>query len=168
MAKKKKKEEYPPYFYGPGFFAPTLISIPFLDDSPVGYSFTAPSPSPRTRGTALEEGRSFGTNVPRDTGFGEAWLYYAFAGLVDPKLPAEALGWSALLGISRPGGFAVAVVVGVMVTGTILTIIDPAHKYEGGFDETRIYQAGEGGVAGSHPNLNKEIIMGGGSWGTVV
>jgi len=41
-----------------------------------------------------------------------------------------------------------------------LTIIDPAHKWEGGLDELAL------GVI--HPTTSKDIIMGLGSWGTVV
>jgi len=73
-------------------------------------------------------------------GFQKAWPYYASLGLLDPKLPLEAAGWSLTLGISYRYGIAVASIVGVLGTGTALTLIDPMHKYEGGYDETADYQ----------------------------
>ena len=168
MAKKKKKLEEEAWMWMSQPSVPGMVTNPFFE-----YSFTAPPPSSSKRGTAAEEGRSWGTDVP----YGEpsayrggfsAWKYYAGAGLLDPKIPVEAYYWSGLLGISRLGGYAVALAVGVVIVGTALTIIDPHHKWEGGLDETSWYQAGEGGVAGSHPNLNKEILFGAGSWGRVV
>jgi len=168
MAKKKKRLKEDAWMWMSRPSVPGIVRNPFFK-----YSFTAPPPASSERGTAAEEGRSWGTDVPYgqsnayEGGFA-AWKYYAGAGLIDPKIPAEAYMWSSLLGVSRLGGYGVAIAVGIFLTGTALTIIDPHHKWEGGIDETRIYQAGEGGVAGSHPNLNKEIIFGAGSWGSVV
>lgn len=138
MAKKKREED--------AWMWITQPSLPGMKtNSFFKYSFTAPTSSTTSRGTAAEEGRSWGTDVPYGKsnayeGGWSAWKYYAGAGLIDPKLPIEAYYWSGLLGISRLGGFAVAAAVGVFLTGTALTIIDPHHKWEGGLDEYPWYE----------------------------
>jgi hypothetical protein len=151
MAKKKKKLKDDAWMWisqpsVPGISTspvPGMVTNPFFK-----YSFTAPLPTPG--GTAAEEGRSWGTDVPYGEPSGsrggfDAWKYYAGAGLLDPKIPIEAYYWSGLLGISRLGGYAVALAVGVVIVGTVLTIIDPKHKWEGGLDESQLYKdtAGE-------------------------
>jgi len=164
MAKKKKKLEEDAWMWMSQPSIPGMMRNPFFE-----YSFEAISPSPSVRGTAAEEGRSWGTDVSRDTGFLDALLYYTIGALLDPKNPViDAKIAAAAFGVTWWKGLGIAAIIGAPIGGLILTGIDPQHKWSGGLDESRIYQAGEGGVAGSHPNLNKEILFGAGSWGSVV
>jgi len=50
--------------------------------------------------------------------------------------------------------------IGTAVVSLALTILDPAHKWEGGLDEYAM------GVV--HPTAAQDILMGLGSWGTLV
>lgn len=135
---KKKKKLFPAYFFGTQPFNTTRTHS--LPDEGVLPSIEKAALPESKRGTALSENRSWGTNVPRNSGFGEAWKYYALAGLVDPKLPAEGSAWAALLGIRYLPGVAVAAAFGVLATGTVLTLVDPYHKWDGGLDEELWYQ----------------------------
>jgi len=56
-------------------------------------------------------------------------------------------------------GLALEVVIGTAAVATVLTLVDPAHKYPGGTDELMR------GVV--HPKAPKEILLGMGSWGSV-
>jgi hypothetical protein len=142
--KKKKKIEEDAWMWMSQPSVPGMVSKPFFN-----YSFiSSPTERASSRGTAAEEGRSWGTNVPYGKsnayeGGWDAWKYYAIVGLLDPKLPLEAGGWALLLSSPYRVGLLVAAVVGVVVTGTALTIIDPAHKWEGGLDETPGYEDAE-------------------------
>jgi len=128
MSKKKREEEAWIWITQP--FVPGLVSTHQHDSShyhggPATVTTTYP-------GKPIKE-------MPIE-GFQRAWPYYASLGLLDPKLPLEAVGWSLFLGISYGRGFFIAALVGALVTGTALTLIDPMHKYEGGYDETADYQ----------------------------
>jgi len=77
--------------------------------------------------------------VPMSRQFVQAWGFYGLAGVGDPKNFAEASVWSRVLGIPYIGGYIVAGSIGFFVTGLLLTVIDPLHKWEGGLDETSFY-----------------------------
>jgi len=73
-----------------------------------------------------------------------AFLYYGQAGLADPKAPVEAYGYGGFLGLSgwrrAAGGALMGGIIGFAVGGAIGVVIDPMHKWEGGYDETSDYQ----------------------------
>jgi len=158
MAKKRKKKlEDDAWMWMSQPAVPGMIKNPFFK-----YSFTGDVLEIKVPLTweeeiaAQEQGRR---NVAE--GFGEAWGYYTLAGLLDPKNPlVDARIVAAALGVSWWSGLFIAAVIGAPIAGVVLTIIDPQHKWEGGLDEYPL--------SGTHPNLNKEILMGAGSWGTVV
>lgn len=76
-----------------------------------------------------------------------AFLFYGYAGLLDPKLPVEAYGYGGVLGLTGVtrgiGGVAVAGIIGFGIGGAVGVVIDPAHKWDGGWDETIDYQQTE-------------------------
>jgi len=78
--------------------------------------------------------------VPMSRQFIQAWGFYGLAGVGDPKNFAEASVWSRILGIPYIGGFVVAGSIGFFVTGLVLTVVDPLHKWEGGLDETAFWE----------------------------
>jgi len=136
MAKKKKKIEDDAWLWMSQPSVAGMVGNPFFK-----YSFAADVlqikiPLTWSEKIAAQE------QVRRDRAeeFGEAWAYYAGIGLLDPKLPLEGVGWSLGLGISLRGGMLLAGLIGVLVTGTALTLIDPHHKREGGYDETADYR----------------------------
>jgi hypothetical protein len=122
------------------------------------YKFTA-YPDP---GTWLGSGE-----YPHE-GFIRAMKEYAFVALLDPTNIPEARVWSLALGVGYGAGLGITLAKGLILGPPILALIDPQHRWEGGLDETIAYQAAEAGIAGTHPNLNKDIIMGRGSWGSMV
>jgi len=73
-----------------------------------------------------------------------AYLSYGRAGLLDPKAPAEAWAWGGFLGLGgwqrAAAGTLIGGIIGFSVGGAVLTVIDPLHKWEGGWDETADYQ----------------------------
>jgi len=92
-----------------------------------------------------EPGGTSDIHVPEDPPplarqFVQAWGFYGLAGLADPKNFAEASAWSRILGIPYFGGYVVAGAIGFFVTGLVLTAIDPLHMWEGGLDETALYE----------------------------
>jgi hypothetical protein len=101
-------------------------------------------------------------------GFIRAMKEYAFVALLDPTNIPEARVWSLALGVGYGTGMGVTLAKGLILGPPILALVDPQHRWAGGLDETTAYQAAEGGVGGAHPNLNKDIIMGRGSWGSMV
>jgi len=144
MAKKKKKEEFDASLMGgylPGVRAvvnpePVSAITKLIYSAPpfISWRFRyIPRYGPGDPGPKTEE-------VPMSRQFLQAWAFYGLAGFGDPKNFVEASGWARLLGIPYWGGYAVAGVVGFFVTGLLLTAIDPLHKWEGGLDETAIYQ----------------------------
>jgi len=142
MAKKKKKVEEDAWIWMSQPAVPGMIRNSFFK-----YSFTSPKelehqiekPLLYSR-TGPHGGAEWGQEPMR------AWGYYALGGLLDPKLPAEGLWWAGTLGIGRLAGTVFAGFIGIVVTGTILTILDPHHKWEGGLDETVTYQKVEAGL----------------------
>jgi hypothetical protein len=131
MAKKKKKLEDDAWLWMSQPTLPGMISLPFFE-----YSFTAPPTPEAVRPLLYSHPRAY---WGRD--FMQAWGYYAVGGLIDPKLPVEGIWWGSTLGISRLAGTIFAGFIGIVVTGTILTIVDPHHKWEGGLDESALYRS---------------------------
>jgi len=67
----------------------------------------------------------------------DAFAYYTILGLLDPKNPLlDAKVAASTFGVSYWKGLGIAALVGAPITGAILTILDPAHRYKGGFDDT--------------------------------
>ena len=93
---------------------------------------------------------------------------YAALAALDPTNIPEGAVWAGAFGIGYRWGLLFAVVKGVLIGAPLLAIVDPQDRWEGGLDETRAYQAAVAGIPGAHPNLNKQILMGAGSWGSVV
>lgn len=158
MAKKKKKIEDDAWMWRSRPFLPGITSIPnrlpLPDRGKVSDQSRTPDWSEKI--AAREQARR---NVAED--FGEAWGYYTVAGLFDPKNPlVDARIAAAVFGVSWWAGLGIAAVIGAPVAGVVLTLFDPQHKWEGGLDEYPL--------SGAHPNLNKSMLMGHGSWGSVV
>jgi len=105
-------------------------------------------------------------------GFTRAMFEYAALAALDPTNIPEGAVWAGALGIGYKWGLLIAVVKGVLIGAPLLAIVDPQHRWEGGLDETKTYQRivppAVAGIPGAYPNLNREILMGGGSWGSVV
>jgi hypothetical protein len=101
-------------------------------------------------------------------GFTRAMLEYAALAALDPTNIPEGAVWASAFGIGYKWGLLFAVAKGILVGAPLLAIVDPQDRWKGGLDETRAYEAAVAGIPGAHPNLNKEIIMGAGSWGSVV
>jgi len=101
-------------------------------------------------------------------GFTRAMFEYAAIAALDPTNVPEGAVWATAFGSGYRWGFLFAVAKGVLIGAPLLAIVDPQDRWEGGLDETRAYQAGVAGIPGAHPNLNKQILMGAGSWGSVV
>jgi len=78
--------------------------------------------------------------LTRSNDFFDAYAYYGLAGVGDPGNFFEAFAWRKGLGVPWVAGYALAGVRGFVLTGLILTLIDPAHKWSGGLDETQAYQ----------------------------
>jgi len=138
MAKKKKKElEEDAWMWMSQPAVPGMIRNPFFK-----YSFTSPKELEVEIQRPLlysRTGPHGGAEWGRD--FMTAWGYYAAGGLIDPKLPAEGLWWGGTLGVSRLAGTVFAAFFGIIVTGTILTVVDPKHKWKGGLDESPLYRS---------------------------
>jgi len=101
-------------------------------------------------------------------GFIRAMKEYAILALLDPTNIPEASAWSVALGVGYGAGMAVTLVKGLVAGPPILAAIDPQHRWSGGLDEFPVYKAVVNTIAYTHPELPKNIIMGGGSWGSVV
>jgi hypothetical protein len=135
MAKKRKKKlEEDAWLWMSQPSLPGIVSNPFFE-----YSFTAPeTPAAEKPLLYSRTGPHGGAEWGKD--FMQAWGYYAGGGLIDPKLPAEGIWWAGTLGVGRLAGTVFAAFFGIVVVGTVLTIVDPHHKYEGGLDESQLYQ----------------------------
>jgi len=142
--KKKKKEEFDASLMGG--FLPGLTPVSTSEPVSAVLQITQrmpdflrlnfryiPLPGTGDRGPQPEE-------VPLARQFLIAWSWYGMAGVADPKNFAEASVWSRVLGIPYVAGYIVAGMIGFAVTGMVLTLIDPLHKWEGGLDETAFYE----------------------------
>lgn len=114
--------------------------------------------------------RQMGEERPEEPheGFIRAMKEYAMLALLDPTNIPEAHAWSLALGVGYGGGMGITLVKGLILGPPILATIDPQHRWEGGLDEYPVYKATVNTIAYTHPELPREIIMGGGSWGSVV
>jgi hypothetical protein len=129
MAKKKVEEDAWLWMSQP--VVPGMVGNPFFE-----YSFTAPGAPAAIRPLLYSLPRAY---WGRD--FMQAWGYYAAGGLIDPKIGIEGAWWAGQLGVGRLAGTIFAGFFGIIVTGTLLTVVDPHHKWEGGLDESRLYQS---------------------------
>jgi len=140
MAKKKKKIEEDAWLWMTQPSVPGMVSNPFFK-----YSFRAPeAPAPERPLLYSRTGPHGGAEWGKD--FMEAWGYYAAGGLIDPKIPIEGVWWAGQLGVGRLAGTIFAGFFGIIVTGTILTLVDPHHKWEGGLDESPLYRSIESDI----------------------
>lgn len=139
-------------------FVPGLVSVHLHDSShyhggPATVTTTYP-------GKPIKE-------MPSE-GFARAMVEYGVLAALDPTNFPEGAVWAATFGVSYRLGLLFAVGKGILIGAPLLAIVDPQDRWEGGLDETRAYKAAVAGIPGAHPNLNKEILMGAGSWGSVV
>jgi len=180
MAKKKKKEEFDASLLGG--YLPDAIPVTSMRVSKntavtalKAFNFAlkmAREDRSRTQVAQKELDAWAEDYAEHHMSIGEAWLDYTgvpaamsggMAALGIQALlqsPQAWAGWRAGLYPSLTVAFGAEFIIGTMVAATILTIADPSHKYEGGTDELMR------GVI--HPTTSKEILMGLGSWGTVV
>ena len=101
-------------------------------------------------------------------GFIRAMKEYAILALLDPTNIPEASAWSMALGVGYGTGMGITLAKGLLLGPPILAAVDPQHRWEGGLDEFPVYKAVVNTIAYTHPELPRDIIMGGGSWGSVV
>jgi len=80
-------------------------------------------------------------NMPLQHDINAAFLSYAIVGALDPRNLLDAKGLARLLGISYLGGLGMAAVAGALMVGVGITVIDPKHKYAGGWDDTKSGEA---------------------------
>jgi len=140
MAKKKKKLEEDAWLWASQPVLPGMTRNPFFE-----YSFTAPETLEPVRPLLYSRtGPHGGAEWGKD--FMTAWGYYAVGGLIDPKIPIEGIWWAGQLGVGRLAGSMFAGLFGIVVTGTLLTIVDPHHKWEGGLDEYPLYRSIESDI----------------------
>jgi len=158
MSKKKKKLEEDAWLWMSQPFVPGLVSTHQHDSS---HHHGA-----RATVTTSMPGAPIG-EMPIE-GFTRAMLEYAAVAALDPTNIPEGAVWAATFGISYRLGLLFAIGKGILIGAPLLAIVDPQDRWEGGLDETRAYKAAVAGISGAYPNLNKEILMGAGSWGSVV
>lgn len=66
-----------------------------------------------------------------------AFLYYSILGAIDPRNLGDAKGFQKTLQVPFRVGLALATLMGSVGYGVGLAIIDPKHKYQGGWDDTK-------------------------------
>jgi len=64
------------------------------------------------------------------------FLYYSVWGALDPRNFLDAKGVAKLTGLSYGASLGIAVIMGALGVGALITIVDPKHKYQGGVDDT--------------------------------
>lgn len=74
-------------------------------------------------------------------GFIRAMKEYAFVAIVDPTNIPEAQVWSIALGVGYGWGLAITLAKGLILGPPILALIDPQHRWAGGYDEKPLYKA---------------------------
>jgi len=140
--KKKEKEEFDASLmsgYLPGIqllsTPKTVKSFIFLGPSNIKLIF-----NPHVHDYGIDHSHYDEGVLTRYDDFFDAFAYYGLAGVADPGNFLEAFAWRKGLGVPWLAGYALAGVRGFLLTGLILTLIDPAHQWSGGLDETRAYQ----------------------------
>jgi hypothetical protein len=171
MAKKKKKLDDAAWMWI------SQPSVPGISSSPLpGLIPIRNLPAIYTTGGDAEtwsyiEGDTTIKEMPIE-GFTRAMFEYAYLAALDPTNLPEGAVWAGTLGIGYRWGLLIAIAKGILIGAPLLAIIDPQDRWAGGLDETSTYQRivppAVAGVSGAHPNLNKDILMGAGSWGSVV
>jgi len=78
-------------------------------------------------------------------GFNRAMFEYTYLVFMDPTNFPEAAGWSTALGVSYKMGMLVTLAKGLAIV-PIITAVDPQDRWEGGLDETRLYQSIESDI----------------------
>jgi len=159
--KKKKKEEFDASLMGgylPGARKPVASITPReIHQRPRGW-VVPQTPvlimNPHSHEYGVEHEHWEGGLLTRADEFIGAWAYYGIAGAADPKNILEAFAWRRAFGVPLIAGYALAGVQGFFATGLALTLIDPAHKWSGGLDETKIYQR----------TFSPELEAQGGAW----
>jgi len=117
----------------------------------VGFDRTAPfgeTPWELTRQDRIDLGLIPKTRTKKEMpieGFDRAMTEYAYLVLIDPTNFPEAAGWAGALGVSYRIGMAITLIKGLAIL-PIITAIDPQHRWEGGLDETSIYQSIESDI----------------------
>jgi len=136
--KKKKKEEFDASLMG-GYLPGALPAIQYTPVVFTGTRVNEPSlPDWIDYSDALDMTQKELLNW-WTTEAGLAWLSYGTAGLMDPGNIAEGLYYKKTFGVTFRVGFAMANVRGFVLAATILTALDPSHKWAGGLDETKYF-----------------------------
>jgi len=74
-------------------------------------------------------------------GFTRAMFEYAYLAALDPTNIPEASVWASALGVSYRVGMLITIAKGVVIGAPILALIDPQDRWEGGLDESALYQS---------------------------
>jgi hypothetical protein len=166
MAKKKKKLDDAAWLWMSQPLLPGMTSIAQLDPPSPTMKFSRTGHDQRyiDRLRYLAEEKP---EYPHD-GFIRAMKEYAYVALLDPTNIPEARVWAGILGVGYATGMGVTMAKGLILGPPILATVDPQHRWEGGLDEFPVYKAAVNTIAYTNPELPREIIMGGGSWGSVV
>lgn len=138
ISKKKKKKEFdaslmggyvpgalPPVNVKPTVFTGTTVNGPFFPEW-IDYSDALDF-------TSMENLNWWTVEA------GMAWWSYGTAGLLDPGNFFEATLYQKKFGVSFRIGLLLSSARGFAVAATILTILDPSHKWPGGLDETKYF-----------------------------
>ena len=145
---KKKKEEFDASLMGgylPGAQAPVASTAPMkILRAPKGWNVPQ-TPilifNPHVHEYGVEHEHWDEGLLSDADEFISAWAYYGLAGVADPGNFVEAFAWRRAFGVPLVAGYALAGIRGFVVSGLLLTIIDPMHKREGkGLDEKGWYK----------------------------
>jgi len=150
--KKKKKEEFDASLMG-GYLPGARSPITFVEPNKIhrqinsgrgNFGLLPQTPilvrNPHSHEYGVEHEHWEGGLLGKADPFIEAWAYYGLAGIADPGNIFEAMAYKSKFGIPLVGGVALASLRGFVLSGLLLTLVDPAHKWEGGLDETAAYQ----------------------------
>ena len=66
-----------------------------------------------------------------------AFLQYALWGVIDPRNLGDAKYIARVTGLSYIASLSIASVIGMIGGGVIITMLDPQHRYDGGWDDTQ-------------------------------
>ncbi len=84
--------------------------------------------------------KGVGTNLGYVGQWEKSFFHYGAYGLIDPKLPAEAKGYSKAMKIPIYGGVMLSAAAGFVLAGTLGAMFDPSDKRPGGIVEWKSYQ----------------------------
>ena len=145
MAKKKKKLEDDAWLWSKMSqpVVPGMISI----FARYGY---IEGPARRITGIGVRqssyiEGDTSIEEMPIE-GFTRAMFEYAYLAALDPTNIPEAGVWATTLGVSYRMGMLFTMAKGILIGAPLLAAVDPQDRWEGGLDETALYQSIESDI----------------------